>query len=137
MYDIKKTDYGLRLTFRGRFDSTEAMQWLEEFRMATDVIESEFYVFVDMRNLIPLSQEGKDLIQQGQEYALASGMLRSVVILSSPVITMQFKAIASQSGIFDHERYIDATCNEDWEQLGLDWILHAKDPDAIPVDRTL
>jgi hypothetical protein len=56
-------------------------------------------------------------------------MQRSVVILKDKITMMQFRGIAKETGIYEWERYIDASAVENWEQIGLDWILNAVDPD--------
>ncbi len=107
----------------------EMAQWLKESgQMLVDVCES-FSVFVDMRTLVPLDTAGQAFIGEGQRLYKRAGMERSVVILKSPVIVMQFKQIAISSGICDYERYIDASAEPSWEQIGLDWILNGVDPD--------
>ena len=57
-------------------------------------------------------------------------MTRSVVILSDPVIRRQFEDLAKETGIYEWERYIDASTTPNWEKVGLDWLIHAYDPDT-------
>jgi hypothetical protein len=56
-------------------------------------------------------------------------MERSVVILSNTVTTMQFKRIAQETGIYQWERYIDASKTQNWEGIGKKWLVNAIDPD--------
>jgi hypothetical protein len=42
---------------------------------------------------------------------------------------MQFRIIAKKTGIYQWERYIFSSDNPNWEQMGMDWLLHAIDPD--------
>jgi len=131
MYKIDRTEYGLRLFFGETIDAREMNDWLRDFSAEIDKFEDTFLVFVDMRTLIPLKGDAREIIGRGQKYARENGMLRSVVILRNPVITMQFKGIAHETGIYGHERYIDASTTPDWEQVGLEWLLNKKDPDQI------
>ena len=87
-------------------------------------------MFVDMRHLIPLDKEARQIILDGQKLYLKVGMSRSVVILNNPVLTLQFKQIAHESDIYKYERYIDASHEPNWEQLGLDWLLHETEPET-------
>ena len=89
---------------------------------------SDFQVFVDMRTLIPLTAECRQPLEDGQIYANRKGMNRSVVILSNPVLTLQFKGIAHETGIYKHERYVDASSDPNWEQTGLAWLTKCIDP---------
>jgi hypothetical protein len=105
-------------------------RWLQESFELLPEQPKPFAVFVDMRTLAPLDPEAQAVIRDGQRLYQQRGMTRSVVILSSPVITVQFKRIALQSGIHEWERYIDASTNPDWERLGLRWITDAINPDT-------
>jgi len=123
MYRIEKMSWGYRLTFGGSCPVEEIAKWLEESRKILADQEEEFYVFVDMRTIIPLSREAQVHIQEGQKFYKRRGMLRSVVILSSPVVAAQFRRIAGETGIGQWERYIDASTVPDWEEVGMDWLL--------------
>jgi hypothetical protein len=136
MYKIERTDYGFRLTFGGALSERELTAWLEESRRRLESVDGPFFVFVDMRTLIPLAPEAQKPMNEGQRLYRAKGMLRSVVILSSPVVASQFRRIGGQTGIGKYERYIDASSVPDWEDVGLNWLLHAVDPDLVrPVSR--
>jgi hypothetical protein len=47
-------------------------------------------------------------------------MDRSVVILANSVTTMQFRRIAQETGIYQWERYIDASKVTNWEEIAID-----------------
>jgi hypothetical protein len=51
------------------------------------------------------------------------------VILENAVITLQFRRLAKETGIYNWERYIDASKHKDWEKIGLDWVERGIDPD--------
>jgi len=129
MYKIEKKGFGYKLTFAGSIPPEEMAQWAEDFGKAVESHTGSFCVFVDMRALIPLSREAQIFMQQGQALALKKGMIRSVVINKSPVTEAQFRRIAGETGIIKGERYVDASSVPDWEQVGLDWLLKAIDPE--------
>ncbi len=91
--------------------------------------EGKFSVFVDMRTLKPLDPDAQKFMEKGQKLYKQKGMERSVVILADSIITMQFKRIAKDTGIYAWERYIDSSKNTNWEQAGIDWCLNEIDPD--------
>jgi hypothetical protein len=130
MYRIEKANWGYRLTFAGSCPDDELLAWLEESRKILADQEEEFCVFVDMRTLIPLSREAQVHMYEGQKLYKRRGMLRSVVILNSPVIAAQFRRIAWETGIGQWERYIDASSVPDWEEVGMDWLLKEVDPET-------
>ena len=78
---------------------------------------------------------GKRASEVEQKLFKAKGMQRSVVILSSAAIVMQFKRMAKETGIYEWERYIDASKHPDYEKPAVDWLTKGIDPDkeASPV----
>jgi hypothetical protein len=129
MYKIEKTDFGFKLTFGGNIKEDEMSQWVDESRKALIGSPLQFGVFVDMRTLKPLNPEAQKMMEEGQKLYKSKGMQRSVVIVESVTISMQFKRIAKQTGIYDWERYISAQESPNWENLGLRWIRNSIDPD--------
>jgi hypothetical protein len=129
MYRIEKRDWGYFLTFSGVISETEMAQWLEESRRALVGVSAPFGVFVDMRSLVPLSRAAQVHMLEGQKDYRKLGMERSVVVLSSPVIAAQFRRIGGETGIGRWERYVDSTAVENWEEVGMNWLLKGIDPD--------
>ena len=133
MYKIEKTPYGFKLTFGGFIQLAEMQNWLEESKKALASAQGKFGIFVDMRTLKPLAPEALKPMKEGQQLYKAKGMERSVVILNDAVTKMQFFRVAKETGIYQWERYIDASATPNWEQVGVDWLVNAKDPDKVCV----
>ena len=129
MHKVEKTGYGYKLTFADFVKPEEMKQWLEDSKKALSSPPKEFGVFVDMRTLKPLTPDAQAVMEEGQKLFKLKGMSRSVVILANSVLTMQFKRIAKETGIYQWERYIDANSNPKWEQAGVDWLVKGTDPD--------
>jgi len=110
--------------------------WVDESRELLANLKEGFSVFVDIRNMIPPDKECREIANKGQCLYKKYGMLRSVVILNSPVITQQIKQISHESGIYEYERYIDASHVSDWETIGLDWLVKSIDPDEKPLEQS-
>lgn len=130
MYKVEKKDYGIRLTFGGFMDVNEMTQWVADFKPVVDEAGDNFGVFVDMRDLKPISPNAQVPMREGQTYARENGMVRSVVIVDNDITLMQFKRIAKRTGIYEWERYLSAEDEPNWEKRGLDWIVSSIDPDA-------
>ncbi len=128
MYNIEKKDYGFKLTFSGTVDASEMANWVKDAEKALVGQNGSFGVFVDMRELNPLTNEAKAEMEKGQKLFKEKGMQRSVVILNSAILTMQFKKIAQETGIYAWERYIDASNTPDWEAKGVAWIKNGIEP---------
>jgi len=108
MYGIEKKDWGYQLTFGGSMTAEEMQAWVEESQELLKKAKPGFGVFVDMRTLRPLPPDAHALMQEGQKLYKGRGMARSVVILASALLTLQFKRTAQQTGIYEWERYIDS-----------------------------
>jgi hypothetical protein len=130
MYKIEKKSWGYHLTFGDFMDAKEMKAWVDESQAMVKPSGPGFGVFVDMRTLKPLAQDAQLVMQEGQKHYKASGMKRSVVILASKLLTMQFKRIAQETGIYEWERYLDASSVPDWEAKGIRWIRDGVDPDV-------
>jgi len=104
-------------------------KWVEESRKALLTAPSEFGVFVDMRTLKTLPADAQAFMQEGQAHYKQKGMSRSVVILSNAMTKLQFTRIARETGIYQWERYIDASAVADWEKKGEAWVIYKIDPD--------
>jgi len=104
--------------------------WVEASQAALAQAPQAFGVLVDLRGLKLLSNESKALMQDGQKRYQAAGMVRSAVIMDSMLLTLQFKSIAKETGIYAFERYLSAIKTPDWEQLALAWIVEGVDPDG-------
>ena len=130
MTNIEKKDYGFKLTFAGSISQDEMASWVSDSKNTLASQTSEFGILVDMRELSPLTPGAKDVMQTGQKLYKDKGMKRSAVIVSQGFISTQFKMIAQQTGIYEWERYIDASANSNWENIATNWITNGKDPDV-------
>lgn len=129
MYKIERKVYGYKLTFADYIKADEMKKWVDDSKKTLTSAPQEFGVFVDMRTLKTLPQDSQEYMQQGQSLYKQKGMARSVVILSNPLTKLQFTRIARETGIYQWERYIDASAVPDWEKKGEEWLLHKIDPD--------
>lgn len=130
MYKIEKAPYGLKLTFAGFIQPDEMKQWVEESKTALLSAPKDFGVLVDQTECKAMPEETKLVLQEGQALYKGSGMLRSAVGLNSALTTAQVKRIAQDSGIYEWERYFDASANPDWVTTAVSWIKDGVDPDA-------
>jgi hypothetical protein len=130
MYTLKQTSFGFEVTIADRVRHAEATQHLAESREALRHCRKPFGVLVDIRFLHPLADDVQEVIDETQRLFRSSGLARSAVVLASAIMTMQFIRLAKDSGVYAHERYIDASRHGDWERVALAWIIDGVDPDA-------
>lgn len=129
MYKIEKKLYGYKLTFGDKILVDEMARWVKDSTAALATASGSFSIFVDMRTLQPLDDATQAEMQKGQKLYKAKGMARSVVIVASAIVAMQFKRLARSTGIYEWERYISEEGNPTWEKKGLDWVEKSIDPD--------
>lgn len=130
MYVIEQKPFGVKLTFSGFMQKEEMLNWYNESKQKLNSANTAFGVLVDMRKLSPLLPDAQAVMEMGQKFYKEKGMLRSAVILDNALTRMQFIRIAKQSGIYEWERYIDASADPNWESTALKWIENEQDPDA-------
>jgi len=119
----------MKLSISGDFDEKEICQLAEEITSMACSIERPFSIFVDTREMLSLGQSTLSTLIECQQAASRAGLERSVVVLISPVIRIQLRRVAADSGISDGKRYINAAKNDDWEKVVMDWILNGVEPD--------
>jgi hypothetical protein len=129
MYKIEKRKGGLALTFGDTLSKEELVLWFKESEQALTKCSGPFGVIVDMRTLKLLPPDAQAVMVQGQSLYKKAGMERSAVLLLSPVMTMQFKRLGKESGIYAFERYIDASSDANWQKHAADWVDSGIDPD--------
>lgn len=129
MYSLRKDTFGVRMAFEGFIKPEVMAEWLVDSERLIKKMGSHFNVMVDMRQMMPLGKEAQATIEAGQKLYKTNGMDRSVVILNSATLTMQFMRIAKETGIYEWERYIDASKNEAWERTAIEWLEKGVDPD--------
>jgi hypothetical protein len=129
MYRIEQTEIGFKLTFGGTVTKQDLEPWFEESWKALNLCKKPFGVIVDMRNLELLPPAVQAEIVKGQMLYRDNGLQRSAVILSDPIVTIQFMRLAKKSGIYKYERFIDASSDPEWEKHAEDWVRSGIDPD--------
>lgn len=129
MYKIEKKKSGYLLTFGGFMDAAEMKQWLQESIKELESAPESFGIIVDMRALNPLPADAQAIMVEGQKLYKTKGMQRSAVALQNAITAAQFTRLAKESGIYNWERYIDASSEKDWAEIAIKWVVDGIDPD--------
>ena len=120
--------YGNRSELADPITSEERALWVEQVRQFANL--PGFYgQLIDVRRRKPYPQEFPPILE-AMEYVRSHGLLRSAVILSTATAALHIKQMAWRTGVYEWERYVDASHDPDWEQHATDWIVHRIDPDA-------
>jgi hypothetical protein len=130
MYKIERRPSGYILTFSGHINPVEMQSWKAESEKALSTeTRTSFGVIIDMKDLMPLNTEAKDIMVAGQKLYKIKGMKKSAVILNSAEVCSQFKNLALISGIYSTERYIDASQVANAVEVAINWVKDGIDPD--------
>jgi hypothetical protein len=121
--------FGLRTTIYGFFTIDEANAWRKDYERIVPGLGSGFGQLVDLRDRKAYPPEVNEVIQDVMRYVREQGMTRSAVVLSSAMTKMQISRLAKETGMFEYERYFDASADKDWERKAIDWIEKAVDPE--------
>lgn len=127
MYKIEVTDFGFKLTLSGHLPKEEAQAYKDEMIEIMPILPEKFGILVDMRELKPLGPESQAIITSSQEI-VAHRLTRSVTVVNSTILFMQFRRLSKESHVIDTKRFIDASKTADWEQVARNWIVDAVDP---------
>ena len=128
MYKIDNKSFGFAPTFNGEIPEEQMMAWVEDSKQALEKAGDSFGVFVDMRGLATLTPEAKATMEEGRKLYKMKDMVRSAVVVDSATLVLQFERIAKETGIYEWEKYFDASAGDDWEKAAVDWIENEVDP---------
>jgi len=131
MYKIELTEIGFKLTFSGAITKEELEPWLDESKNALAICKKPFGVIVDMRNLELLPPDVQAEIVKGQMLYRNGGLQRSAVILRDATVTIQSMRLAKNSGIYNYERFIDASSDAQWQKHAEDWAGFGIEPPGV------
>lgn len=128
MYQLEKTDYGVRLTWNGVAQVDEVQHFQTESKRLLPTLKQPWHILVNMVEGKPFPPDAAALLQEVQAYYRSMGMQRSIVIVDSTIMVLQLRRVAKESGILEFERYIAiAKYPNDWEARALDWLRNGVD----------
>jgi len=128
LFQIKKEDFGFRITISGVMDISEAEQFTVDMLKTLSEHKKQFSLLIDIRNLATFTPEVMKQIQMVQKACKEMSLHRAAIITGSPVLTNQRKRSAYETGIANHACFIDALIKENWEELAMAWILEGIKP---------
>jgi hypothetical protein len=130
MYDIEETSFGFELTFGGRMDRDELLDWRADSEAVVADGPDSFGVLVNMRDLATLDDDAQAVMVDTQHDYREWGMERSAVLLDSATTKLQFQRLARESGIDEWERYVDDESFDDPRAVALDWVNDGVEPEG-------
>lgn len=128
MFNIKKKPYGFKMLFDGIIYKPELQEWGKEVEATLAGQDSPFCVFFDARSLFPFNATAQQPAADTLMVMRKAGLQRCVVAYKEKPVQVIWDRLAKWAGISPGMRYIDATSQLNWEELGLKWIEAGIDP---------
>ena len=130
MHRIEQTQYGYKLVFEGFLQKQDLSTLLDDMKQTIRSRGRKFPVLLDMRHSRAFPAESQETLKQAIQFCKELGMGRNAVVLNSAIATLQARRLGKETGIDATSRYIDASTEQEWEKIALDWLERAVDPDA-------
>jgi len=95
----------LKCTFRGRLTVEEMEGFVEAHNRAVDDMQGRDYkVWVDLRDLQPLSPEAAEVMEQAKRHSAKQPNFRgSAVLVSGATVALQHRRTSTTGGVMDTE----------------------------------
>lgn len=130
MHRIEQTQYGYKLVFEGFLQKQDLSTLLEDMKQTVFSRGRKFPVLMDMRHSRAFPADAQEILKEALRFFKQVGMERNAVVLNSAIATLQARRLGKETGIDAASRYIDASTEQDWERVALDWLVKAVDPDV-------
>ena len=130
MHRIEQTQYGYKLVFEGFLQKQDLNTLLDDMKRTVFSRGRKFPVLLDMRHSRAFPADAQEILKEAIRFFKQAGMERHAVVLNSAIATLQLRRLGKETGIDAASRYIDASTEQDWEKVALDWLVGAVDPDV-------
>lgn len=130
MHRIEQTQYGYKLVFEGFLQKHDLSTLLDDMKQTIRSRGHKFPVLLDMRHSRAFPTDAQEILKEAIRFFKQVGMERNAVVLSSAIATLQTRRLLKETGIDALSRYIDASTEQEWERVALDWLVAGVDPDS-------
>ncbi len=130
MHRIEQTQYGYKLVFEGFLQKQDLSTLLDDMKQTIRTGGSRFPMLVDMRYSRAFPADAQEILKEAIRFCMQVGMERNAVVLNSAIATLQARRLGKETGIDATSRYIDASTEQEWEKVALNWLVGAVDPDV-------
>jgi hypothetical protein len=130
MHRIEQTQYGYRLVFEGFLQKHDLSTLLDDMKQTIRSRGRKFPVLLDMRHSRAFPADAQEILKEAIRFFKQVGMERNAVVLNSAIATLQVRRLGKETGIDATSRYIDASTEQDWEKIAIDWMVRAVDPEV-------
>lgn len=129
MHRIEQTQYGYKLVLEGFLQKQDLSTLLDDMKRTVFSRGRKFPVLLDMRHSRAFPADAQEILKEAIRFFRQVGMERHAVVLNSAIATLQLRRLGKEIGIDASSRYIDASTEQDWERIALDWLVRAVDPE--------
>jgi hypothetical protein len=130
VHRIEQTQYGYKLVFEGFLQKHDLSTLLDDMKQTIRSRGRKFPVLLDMRHSRAFPADAQEILKEAIRFFIQVGMERNAVVLNSAIATLQVRRLGKETGIDATSRYIDASTEQDWEKIAIDWLVRAVDPEV-------
>jgi hypothetical protein len=130
MHRIEQTQYGYKLVFEGFLQKQDLSTLLDDMKQTIRSRGRKFPVLLDMRHSRAFPADAQVILKEAILFFKQVGMERNAVVLNSAIATLQARRLGRETGIDATSRYIDASTEQEWEKVAIDWLVRAVDPEV-------
>ena len=128
MFQIKKMEYGIKVRFCGSMNDNDMKDWWREMESSLLGMPGKYAAMLDFRACDYLGEKAKRSFDRYRKALYLKGMKRSVILFRERDMANGFRNAARRGGFDEWERYLSYEVMN-CEQIALDWLLYAKDPE--------
>lgn len=121
MFDVRKTEYGIRVELSGFPDVEELEDFYDEMKRCVDQQNGRFNIYADHRGVKAMPSGGDEKFAELMEMCEQGGLDRSVVIVDSAIAAMQQRRLRDEVGM-EGQKIVDAENDANWEEEAADWV---------------
>lgn len=129
MQRVIMRDYGMEVVLGDPVDRAQVEELLAEIASKVPPPGGTFGVLVDARRARAYATTTQALLKSAILLLLEHGMRRRAVVVTSPVLALQSRRLARETGTLAWTRWIHAAGHPAWHTAALDWLVHGIDHD--------
>lgn len=127
LVEVDRTSSLITVIREGFFSIEEMQQSVDEVRGAIQSFRGQkFRLLADFRRFKPANPQAADKLGEILAYTYRSGAERVAHLITNPVMLLQIRRLAKESGVANVARQFEDT------EPALRWLLHGDDSGKIP-----
>ncbi len=125
---VRVAPFGMEIILGGPLTAAQAEELLRDLQRKLPPSGGRFGVLIDGRQARAFPADTQAVLKRCIQLCQERGMQRVALALESPIVTLQARRLARDTGTLAWSRCLD-TARPDWDRAALDWLVHGTDPE--------